>query len=170
MRLTATLWGVLLWAGPLFSQVAEPAIKNGQFNWFALTETKQQVTKVMGLPRMVADFAADFVSWQYQVGDIDHEDFSHQLVFRKSTQALISITRNYDPERSVDEFFPQAETSVYSFPDAQKPQFSVRLRRLSNGRILMAMGTAKTTGQLVLIHEQELRNFYPWLFEQLNAK
>jgi hypothetical protein len=102
---------------------------------------------------------------------LDEHDFSHQLVFRKTDNQLISVTRNYEPERNVDQWFPPAETTVHFYPDANKPQYSVRLRHLSGGRILMAMGTSKagdTTGQIVLIRESELRYFHPWLFEQLD--
>ena len=59
---------------------------------------------------------------------------------------------------------------MHHFPDAQKPTFSIRVRRLSGGRLLMAIGTSKpgqTTGQLVLMRESELTHFYPWLEEQL---
>ncbi len=173
MRFTAVLLG-LLCAGPVFSQIrqaADPQIKEGQLTWFELTETKQQTAKALGMPRMVAVFGQDFVSWQYQIGVVDHEEYSHQLVFRTSTHALISVTRNYDPERTVDELFPDGETTAHYYPNAEKPQYSLRLRRLSNGRVLMAMGTSKAgqvTGQIVLIREPELRYFYPWLFEQLN--
>ena len=52
----------------------------------------------------------------------------------------------------------------------QKSRFSLRLRCLPEGRVLMAMGTSKPgqlTGQLVLMRESELRFFYPWVSQQL---
>ena len=165
--------GALLSAALLLSEVpsaADPQLRNGELSWFLLTETKDQVTRALGQPKAVAGFGHDFLSWQYQIGNVDHEEFSHQVVFRESTHRLVSITRNYDPERNVDVMFPPAETTVHHYPDGEKPQFSLRLRRLPGGRLLMAMGTSKpgqVTGQLVLMRESELRFFYPWVSEQL---
>jgi hypothetical protein len=164
-----------LWAAPLFCQepaAANPQVQDGQFRWFLLTETKDEVRAALGQPQMVADFGDDFRSWQYRFGDTDHDDFSLAVVFRRSTGALVSITRNAESERNVDAFFPEAETTTHFYPTAQKPQFSVRLRRLAGGRILMAMGVSKagqTTGQLVLIRESELRYFFDWLSNQLQS-
>ena len=82
----------------------------------------------------------------------------------------VRITREYQPQRNVDEFFPPSETITCFFPDSTKPEYSVRARRLSGGRVLLAMGTSKpgqTTGQVLLIREKELGNFYPWVITQL---
>jgi hypothetical protein len=38
---------------------------------------------------MVADFG-NYRSWQYRMGEADHNQFSHALVFRKSDGRLIS--------------------------------------------------------------------------------
>jgi hypothetical protein len=119
----------------------------------------------MGSPAMVAPFG-DFLSWRYQIDNPDGHDFSHELVFRQSTGELISFTRNFDPERTVDDVFPAAETEVYYYPDAAHPEYSVRLRRLSGGRLLLAPGSGQPgalAGQLMLIRESELRNFVSWL-------
>lgn len=156
------LWvGMLLGgAASLFSQAEPP------FPWFLLTETKAEVRRQLGQPKDVAEFATDFESWQYQIGDTAEGEYSHQLVFRKSTGQLISFTRNFEPERSVDEWFPPGETSVHSYPDAEHPQYSLRLRRLPGGRVLMSMGTAhagQVTGQIVMMRETEIPHFYPWL-------
>jgi len=165
--------GALLSATLLFSEIpsaADPQLKNGELSWFLLTETKDQIARALGLPKTVAGFGQDFLSWQYQIGEVDHEEFSHQVVFRESTRAIVSITRNYEPERNVDALFSPMETSVHHYPDAEKPQFSLRLRRLPGGRVLMAMGTSRPgqlTGQLVLMRESELRFFYPWVSQQL---
>jgi hypothetical protein len=176
MRLAALFIGALVSTAPLFSQTpaaGNPRLHDGEPRWFLLTETRDQVTRALGQPAMVADFGQDFQSWQYQIGDIDHHEFSHQLVFLKSDRALISVTRNYEPERTFDELFPEAETTVHHYPNLKNPQYSLRLRLLSGGRVLMAMGAPKAgqpTGQLVLIRKSELRYFYPWLFEQLSGK
>ncbi len=119
---------------------------------------------------MVAHFGKDFESYQYQIGSADSHEYSHQIVFRRSGE-LVSVTRNYEPERLVDEFFPAAETTVYCHPDPAV-SYCLRLRRLSGGRLLLAMGSARAgiaTGQLVLIRDSEVRSFYPWLAERLTG-
>jgi len=168
-------WALLL-AAPVFSQLppaADPVVKEGAIQWFTLAETRSEVAKQLGPPSLAAEFGKDFLSWQYRIGNVDHEEFSHQVVFRRSDGKLVSITRNYEEERNVDALFPDAETTVHSYPDEKKPEFRLRLRRLSGGRVLMAMGSAqkgKLTGQLVLMRESELPVFYPWLAQQLAAK
>lgn len=167
------LAGMLLGgAASLLSQfsLADPRLDHEKLRWFLLTETKDQVRRALGQPKDVAEFGSDFVSWQYQTGDEDEGNYSHQLVFRRSTGQLISVTRNYDRERLVDLWFPQEETSVHYFPDEKNPQFGLRLRHLSEGRVLMAMGApmaGQKTGQIVLMRESEIRFFYPWLADQL---
>lgn len=160
----------LLLAAPLFSQaipsLADPVANGAEIKWFQLDESPEQVRRALGTPSVVADFGADFQSWQFQIGDIDHHDFSHQLVFRKSTRALISVTRNYEPGVQVDQLFPPRETTVHHFPNADKPEMSVRVRLLSHDRVLIATGSARpgqTTNQIVVIRRNELRFFYGWL-------
>lgn len=159
-RMTNNLvvFGALLVAAPLFSQEVDILP-------FQLTESRAQVRQKLGQPALVVP-AGDFESWQYQVGVEDNHEFSHVLLFRVSTGELLSATRNWEQERSVDELFPEAETRVYHFPDEQHPEYGVRVRRLSGGRVLMAMGSAgpeHPTGQVVLIRESELAVFHPWL-------
>ena len=89
-------------------------------------------------------------------------------MFRKADGKLISVTRQFEPERMVDEFFPAAETNVFLFPG--NPAFGARVRRLSGGRLLIAMGSTKPgqpTGQLLLIREAEINRFHPWIASQL---
>ena len=62
-------------------------------------------------------------SWQYQIGEVEHDDFSHALVFRKSDGKLVSVTRTYNPERNVDAFFPPGETTVHWFRAARAAGF-----------------------------------------------
>src|SRR5260370_18786027 len=175
MNFTRLCMGALLTAALLLPQeqpTAAPRLGKRDFIWFLLHETKDQVARAMGQPALTAEFGHDFQSWQYQIGDIDHEEFSHQLVFRKSSGELVSIARNYEPQRNVDALFPDQLTRVFHYPDARNPQFSVRLRRLSEGRLLMAMGVSKAgqaTGQILLIKESELRYFYPWLSKELET-
>jgi len=163
--MAANRWflGALLLAAPVFSQI--PA---GEGEWLFHLEERDDVTRVLGKPSMVADFGADLRSWQYQIGNADHDDFSHSVVYRRSTGRLVSVTRNLEPERNVDDLFPSSETCY--FPNPTEPKFAVRVRRLSGDRLLIAIGVAKPgqkTGQIVWIRESELVHFYPWIAEQL---
>jgi hypothetical protein len=120
---------------------------------------------------MIADFG-NYRSWQYQIGEVEHDAFWHALVFRKSDGKLVSITRNYDPERNLDALFPASETTVHWFRVEGRADFPVRVRLLPGGRVLMAIGISKagqTTGQLVLMLDTELRHFYPWVEKDLAA-
>jgi len=125
---------------------------------------------MLGQPQMVTD-TGNYRSWQYRFGDdLDHDEFSHALLFRKADGKLVSVSRSYSPERKVDELFPAAETKTYSYPSEGAAQFSIRVRPLSGGRLLMAMGVSEpgqTTGQVVLMRESELRYFYEWLDQRL---
>ncbi len=162
MRCLGMLFGALL-----LGAAPHPSAGDRQILDLSLTETPDQVTRILGRPALVADFAGDFLSWQYQIGDIDHHEFSHQLVFRRSTRSLISVTRNYDPPRILDDLFPASETTTHHSPDKS---FHLRLRRLSGGRLLMAMGAAEAgqqVAQVLLIRQSELAHFYPWLAKQL---
>lgn len=168
-------WALLL-AAPVFSQQSswtDPRIAEGQPEWFQLTETESQVRAMLGQPQMVADFG-NYRSWQYQLDEgLDHEDFSHALVFRKSDGKLISVARTYSEERNVDALFPAAQTKTYTMPPSVSARFSVRVRHLSGGRLLMAMGVAEpgqATGQVLLMKESEVRYFYDWLADQLKLK
>lgn len=158
MKNCVVLLGALLFAAPVFSQQDE--ILN-----FQLTETRAQVQQKMGHPALVSPFG-EFESWQYQIGVEDNHEFSHILLFRVSTGELLSLTRNWEAERTVDELFPEAETQTYYYPDAEHREYGVRVRRVGGGRVLMAMGSAQAgqlTGQVVLIRESELSVFHPWL-------
>ena len=103
---------------------------------------------------------------------MEHDDFSHQIVFRKSNQTLVSITRNFDPEWNVDVWFSVAKTTTHNYPNPQRPEFSMRVRRLNDDAVLIAMSSSKPgqpTMQIMLIRISELKHFLPWLYEQLQA-
>jgi len=177
MKFPITLGGALLLSATLlFPQspaAADPKERNGKLLWFQLSEGREKVIALLGPPAKVADFGADFQSWHYQIGNEDHHDFSHELVFRKPGGMLISVTRNYEQEENVDSLFPPAQTRTYNYTEGGRPQYSVRVRRLSPGTLLMAMGTSapgQKTGQIVLIRESELRYFHPWLFDLLSER
>ena len=148
---------------------ADPVIRDGRFQWFTLNETRAEVLKLLGQPATVSRFGDDFEAWQYRVGDIDHDDSSHYLVFRRSTGTLISITRTYEPERSVDAFFPADETKVYFAPLPAPSSYGARVRFSSGGRVLIAMGSThpgQPASQILLIRESELPIFYRWISRQ----
>ena len=173
-RILVLLWA-LLPAAPVLSQQAlwsDPQVSADGIRWFQLVESESEVRKCLGQPAMVADFG-EYRSWQYQIGEVEHDEFSHALVFRKPDGKLVSVSRNYNPERNVDAFFPASETAVHWFRADGQPDFAMRVRRLPGGRVLIAVGTSKpgqTTSQLVLMRETELRHFYPWLDEDLARK
>ena len=165
MKHYVVLLGALLIAAPVFSQEQDVLA-------FQLTETSAQVVQRLGRPALVAP-AGEFESWQYQIGVEDNHEFSHMLLFRVSTGELVSVTRNWEQERTVDEFFPVSESKVYYYPDAEHREYGVRVRHLSGGRLLIAMGSTKpgdVTGQVVLIREAELQHFHGWLAKQLASK
>ncbi len=160
----------LFLAAPLFSlspSPVDPWIEKGELHWFQLTESKQDVTRLLGPPKLQADFGVEFTGWQYQIGEIGDEDFSHYLVFSKLSGSLVSVARNYDPEHNVDEFFPESATAGYTLAAPGSPvPFRVRVRRLPGEMFLLAMGISKpgeACGQIVLIRQSALRIFYPEL-------
>ena len=89
------LLGALLSAAPVFSQQAlwsDPRVGADGVKWFEFVEREAEVRQYLGQPAMVADFGK-YRSWQYQIGEVEHDDFSHALVFRKSDGVLVSISR-----------------------------------------------------------------------------
>ncbi len=158
MKNILVLMGALLFAAPAFSL-------DDDLLAFQLKETREQVTVRMGRPQLIAPFG-EFESWQYQIGVEDNHEFSHVFLFRAGTGELLSVTRNWEHERSIEDLLPLPQSTVYYFPDAKNPVYGVRVRRLSNHRVLMAMGSVRPgepTGQVVLIRESELQHFHPWL-------
>lgn len=173
MSRTKLLFGALILSAPLVwcerAVSADPRIEKGGLRWFSLTESPAQVEAALGQPALAASTGSDHLAWQFRLDGTDHHEFSHVLVFRKSTAKLVSVTRLYEEERTVDEFFPPTETTVHQYPGTTA-SFGLRLRRLPDGRVLLAMGSLKPgipTGQLVLVREDELPALYPWLAEQL---
>src|SRR3954454_21178813 len=117
MKRTLILLWALFAAAPAFSQQAmapDPQVSDGRLKWVLLAETESEVRTHIGQPAMVVDFG-EYRSWQYQIGGVEHDEFSLALVFRKSDGKLISISRNYESERNVDQFFPDGETTTHSF-------------------------------------------------------
>jgi hypothetical protein len=175
MRTIILTLGALLLAAPLFSQFSkwtDPRIADGRMEWFHLLESESEVRARLGQSPMMADFGA-YRSWQYRIGEeLDHDEFTHALVFRKTDGKLVSISRTYAPERNVDAFFPPEETKVCTLSNPGQADFSVRARPLPGGGVLMAIGSSQRgqpAGQIVLMHESELAHFYPWVEVQLKA-
>lgn len=174
MKTSHLLLGALFLAAPLFSQAdliahvppgVDPVVDGAGLKWFSLTESRDDVRRVLGQPKETVGFGVDFESWQFQIDVSDGHEFSHMLVFRGNK--LIAVTRNFEEERTVDAWFPESQTVTYFYPDVS--QFAVRVRKLPGGRLLMAMGAKAAgdrTGQVVLMRESELRQFYPWLADQ----
>ncbi len=129
-----------------------------------------EIRRLLGEPVLVADVNSEFRSWQYRLGGMDHEDFSHALIFRKSTNTLVSVSRTFETPVNIEKLFPPSASTYFHFLERGKPEMVVRVHRLANGRLLLAFGSAKPddlTNQIVLIEGSALRVFYPWLAEQL---
>jgi hypothetical protein len=174
MNRRIVLMGALL-AAPLLAgpPAADPRIEAGRVTWFALDETREQVAARIGAPALAAPFGADFIAWQYKFGTDDHDGFSHFLVFRKSDGRLAMVTRNFDEEQPLGELFPDSAAVVCEYKEAGRAPYSVLVRRLDGGRVLLAMGAAKasdTTTQIVMARVEALRHFYPWLHRQLTTE
>lgn len=168
--------GALLLAAPRFSVAfgePDPRTRPEFLLEFTLGESESEVTAKMGPPRQVADFSPDYRAYHFQIGVDDLHELSHILVFSRASGKLVSITQNFEPERDVAALFPPAESRVHFWPDPDKPQYSILVRKLSGNRLLMSMGTRKPSdpaGQLMLIRREALAAFHPWLAAQLSSK
>lgn len=157
-------FGVLLATVPLFSQsLIDPVMRNGRVHWFTLTESPKTTAALLGPPALVAESGSRWISWQYQLGDVAHEDFSHHLLFERGTGRLLSVTRNYETERDISALFPARTTTVHYFPNAQAPQLSLRVRQLPGGRYLTALGAKGRSNQAVLLRAELMPVLYPWV-------
>ena len=161
----------VLTTASLMAQIAggiDPYVDSAGFHWFELGETKPEVVRRLGVPKLTAPFGADFEAWQFQIGETEEGEFSHHAVFRTPDNRLVSIARDYTEPTVVDAYFPVAETRTYTGPSA----WNIRVRILGGGRYLLAMGVSgpgdKTT-QIVLLDDFALRAFYPWLHLKLTT-
>jgi hypothetical protein len=135
---------------------------------FTLNQTPLDVVAQLGPPDGVDDSLPNYVSWLFRGEIRDERDYSYIVCFRRSDNRLVSITRNFERDEIVDHLFPGGESAVRNWPSDDKPQFSVRIRALSGGRLLIAMGSGqprKPCGQLVLIDREMVPFFFPWLTE-----
>jgi hypothetical protein len=165
--------GALLTAVPLFSASTtpgDPLADKGTVHWFRLTETRDQVVRMMGPPRNVSRMGDDLEAWQYQLGVSDEHEFSHQFVFRVSTGELISATRLYENDRDVEELFAAGNDAVYWLTNSDGSKYGVRVTHLPGNRLLLAPGSSakgKPASQLFLVRASELGRFFPWLADEL---
>lgn len=147
-------------------RLAEPRIEKGVLRWFTLAESAAEVERSIGAPLIVADFGEDYRSWHYRLGGVELHDYSHYLVFRRSTGRLISVTRSYDPEQKIDALFPARETKVVFAEAEGATRYGARVRRLPGKVLLIAMGSThmgQPTGQLALVRESDVNHFFPWV-------
>jgi hypothetical protein len=163
----------LLAALPLISQTVFNQ-KTHSLLRFTLEEKPEAIARLLGRPNSVDDSARDYKSLQYETVDGEEHDENlppaYILCLRAGDEQLLSVTRNFVTPQDVDDLFPQAETSVHHWPSTKAPQFSLRLRELPKGRLLLAMGTSHSgepAAQLILIRRSALKIFMPWLAEQL---
>jgi hypothetical protein len=156
---------------PWHRHSSDPRFQGGYLFWFSLDETPAQLIEKLGQPAQVGEMGPDFLIWQFQISIVDKHEFSHVICIRKRDNKIVSIARNYEFQENVDGLFPPKITEVHQWMQDGKPGFGVRLRRLSNGRLLLAMGSekpGKPTSQILLIRESELGIFMPWLRDSLN--
>lgn len=178
MQPVSTLLGALLITAPLIfcqqpAQSPDPRLRVDLLSRLTLDETPDQVRALMGPPSHIGAFGPNYVTWHYQIDLRDHHEFSHLFCFSEPGQKLIGVTRNFEEATNVDRLFPPEHTEVHHWPDDRKPQFSIRVRRLSGDRVLMAMGVSKagqTTNQLVLMRLSSVGNFHPWLAPRLSSR
>ncbi len=164
------LGALVVATAPLFFQANPAGAVPGpaELSGIHLQESSKQVHQLLGEPVQVADINSDFRAWQYRVGDLDHDEFSHSLVFRKTTDTLVSMSRTFQKPLAVDRFFPRS--TYYRYPEDGPAQMVVRVQSLSGDRYLMAFGSTKQgepATQLVLIHRSVIPVFYPWLAGKL---
>lgn len=165
------MMGALL-AAPLFAQkpAADPLVKDGKLVWFALGESKKEIAAVMGAPKAVMPLTPELDAWDYRIGEGDHDSYSHRFVFSHADGALVSVTRNFEPERPVGEWFPAAGTRVHDYPDSRHPQYRVRVRRIAPDVYLIAEGAEGDSGQVALMRGESLRRFQPWLWDRVKGQ
>lgn len=170
MRGSILILGAWLFATPLaFSQT--PLVASELLR-YSLQETPAQLVRWLGAPVQIADSDPQFVTWYYQTDVQDLHEHSHLLLFRKSDGKLVAVTRNFHIPVVVDALFPVAKSQTHYWPSESDRQWSVRVRRLGEDRLAIAMGTAKpgdTTTQVVILRRSGVRTFLPWLDQQLET-
>ena len=137
---------------------------------YTLDESSEQLTRGMGAPVQIGDASPGYLTWYYKTDVLDQHDFSHLLMFRREDGKLVSVTRNFHLAVNVDALLPVKSTHTYYWPNETDRQWPVRVRRMANDRLVIAMGVAnpgETTTQVLIIRRSVLRLFLPWLEDQL---
>lgn len=156
-----------VWAGLLAGQTLLPV---GELMRYTLDESTEQLTRGMGAPVQIGDASPGYLTWYYKTDVLDQHDFSHLLMFRREDGKLVSVTRNFHFAVNVDALLPVKSTQTYYWPSETDRQWPVRVRRMGNDRLVIAMGVAnpgETTTQALIIRRSVLRLFLPWLEDQL---
>ena len=169
-RLHFVVW---LLATPLFFSSALTAEEERELVRFTLEEDTAKVAGMLGAPAQVSEAGPHHFSWHLQLNVADNHDDSHVLLFRKEDKKLVSVTRNYDEPKNVDQMFPPAESRTYYWQNGTQPSWPVRVRTLGGGRVLIAMGVAgpgQRTHQVLLIRRSAVAGYLPWLQEQLQVE
>ena len=159
------LGGVL--AGLLAGQTLLPV---GELMRYTLDESSEQLTRGMGAPVQIGDASPGYLTWYYKTDVLDQHDFSHLLMFRREDGKLVSVTRNFHLAVNVDALLPVKSTQTYYWPSETDRQWPVRVRRMGNDRLVIAMGVAKpgeATTQVLIIRRSVLGLFLPWLEQQM---
>ena len=156
-----------VWAGLLAGQTLLPV---GELMRYTLDESSEQLTRGRGAPVQIGDASPGYLTWYYKTDVLDQHDFSHLLMFRREDGKLVSVTRNFHFAVNVDALLPVKSTQAYYWPSETDRQWPVRVRRMGNDRLVIAMGVAnpgETTTQVLIIRRSVLRLFLPWLEDQL---
>src|SRR5262245_21831939 len=99
MKNTMWLGALLLAALPLFCQSTQNK-KFQELLRFTLSETPEQIFKVMGVPARVDDSSGGYQSWQYEPPADEHNDDNTPpawfFCLRSGDRQLLSVTRNFD--------------------------------------------------------------------------
>jgi hypothetical protein len=156
-----------IWLLIVLSLFQSTTVKPGtELLGFTLNQTPSDVVAQLGPPEGVDDSLPNYVSWLFKGNARDERDYAYIVCFRRDDNRLVSVTRTFEKDEIVDHLFPDGSFTVHNWPSDDNPQFSVRVRTLSDGRLLLAMGSGqagKPCGQLVLIDREMLPFFFPWI-------
>ena len=161
---TLALLPVLAWSLRVSAQAG--SVPGEEIVALTLDEDRAAIARKFGSPAEVDDTQPGFESWYLRGDAQDQHEFGLVFCFRKADGKLVSVTRNLDPERTVDVLFPDAQTVTQFWPAADAPQWGARVRTLDGDRVLLAIGSTaagKPTGQLILMRRSALPIFFPWI-------
>jgi len=84
----------------------DPQIDSAGFHWFRLGESKAEVARLLGPPKISSPVGNGFDGWQFQIGETEEGEFSHHAVFRTADGKLVSmaVTTRTDRRGSILSF------------------------------------------------------------------